>query len=235
MKRLSIITIMLICIVIAGCSKKSEVSEVSKEKPKVSEVSEEKPKENAIHAEEYEKGKIDVEADPFILTKYSDKELVVYSDTSCNFRVSVDILDGDFEFSNFVELNISANETLNLTPNDIVPDFFSEEAKFTCVAYFGNSYNGDYEYTTIDDGEILAKYSADEIIIYSSVNQSCFTDFSMDIVDGDFIFRNCIHKVKIEPNANVHIKLDDLIPNNFLSKSAEITDFELSGKTYIKR
>ena len=79
--------------------------------------------------------------DCLVVSKYTDKEIIVYSDTSCCFYLDIDITDGDYQGHHNKLFEISSGETLKLTINDIFPDFYSDEAIIDSVYYHGHAYS----------------------------------------------------------------------------------------------
>lgn len=77
-----------------------------------------------------------------LLMKYSEKEIIVFSDKSCLFDLYVDTKDDDFNSSNkYCKIKIKGGETKSLSLNDLAPGFFTDSTKITYV----NSYIPTYK------------------------------------------------------------------------------------------
>lgn len=171
-----------------------------------------------------------------VVSKYNEKEITIYSDTSCFFYVEVSVNDGETTSQNkYGEFEISGGETITLTLNDLAPGFFSEQAIITKVlpispyVYEYSSLNSD-NFKSIDS-QILMKYSSKEITVYSS--ESCFFNLWISTNDLDFSSCNVFQKLEIKKGETITLTLDDLAPG-FFDDETSIQYVNPSIDTYIE-
>ena len=75
------------------------------------------------------------EIDCGLLVKFSSKEIIVYSDTTCFFDLYLYTEDDNFKSRNaYTKLSISKGETITLNLQDLAPGFFSENTIITSYA-----------------------------------------------------------------------------------------------------
>lgn len=198
---------MLICLVLVGCGNSKDDSS-SSEDEKVP---------HTINAQ--------------VIAKYSEKEIVIYSDTSCFFDLEVSVSDEENESEiTFKKIQISEGKTITLTLEDLAPGFFSDRAIITKVTEINNPYV--YEEISLNDVDkknidcqILMKYTSEEITIYS--DESCFFDLFVITEGNDFNSCNKYRRVEIKEGTTITLTLDDLAPD-FFSDNTYI-DFVSSG------
>lgn len=201
---------MLICLVLVGCGN-------SKDDSSYSEDSEDEKVPNTINAS--------------VIAKYSEKEIVIYSDTSCFFDLEVSVSDEESESKiTFKKIQISEGKTITLTLEDLAPGFFSDRAIITKVSEIDDPYV--YEKISLNDVDtksidcqILMKYTSEEITIYS--DESCFFDLFVITGGDNFNSRNTYRRVEIKEGTTITLTLDDLAPD-FFSDNTYI-DFVSSG------
>ena len=67
--------------------------------------------------------------DDTLLIKYSEKEISIYSDTSCLFDLSIFVKNSEFStFNDFRKIEISQGEILTFSLEDLAPGFFPDDA-----------------------------------------------------------------------------------------------------------
>lgn len=173
-----------------------------------------------------------------IAVQYSDREISVYSDTSCFFTIDVDIRDIDcVSTNNYGPFEISAGEKLNFTIDELSPDFFSDKARIENVS----SYTFIYGYSSLNewnfkmtDKNIEFKCYPDKIVLRA--NEDCLVSFFFQTMDENFEsgYAN-IELLKINANEITTFTLDDLAPG-FYSDNAEIVSYSpLSIHTYVEK
>lgn len=158
-----------------------------------------------------------------VISKFNNKEIVIYSDTTCFFNIRVSIIDGETVSENsYGEFEISKGETLTLTLNDLAPGFFSDKAIIKDVypiyspyVYEISSLNAD-NYEMINS-KLLMKYSSEEITIYS--DKSCFFDLYVLTNGDDFDSANIYQRLEIKEGETISLTLDDLAPGFFTTGS----------------
>ena len=136
-----------------------------------------------------------------VMTKYNNKEIIVYSDTTCFFNLRVSICDGDVISDNsYGEFQITGGETIILNINDLAPNFFTDNAVITYVSDVDNPYiYGDSalacdKYSSINCS-LFMKYSDKEIIISS--DKTCYFDLRVATKDKEFNSSDKYKKLKI--------------------------------------
>lgn len=198
---------MLICLVLVGCGNSKDDSSSS------------------------EDAKVPHTINASVIAKYSEKEIVIYSDTSCFFDLEVSVSDEESESkTTFKKIQISEGKTITLTLEDLAPGFFSDRAIITEVTEINNPYV--YEKISLNDVDtksidcqILMKYTSEEITIYS--DESCFFDLFVITGGDNFNSRNRYRRVEIKEGTTITLTLDDLAPD-FFSDNTYI-DFVSSG------
>lgn len=229
-KRLFIlIYAMLICVALVGCSNKNgseSVTEVS---------------ETEIKTEYESESETQVECHKIkasVMVKYSEKEIIIFSDTTCFFNLDVSVRDGEFFSKNtYGEFQISEGESITLTLEDLAPGFFSEQAIIEDASseipyVYGDSPLDTEKYKEIDCG-LLVKCSSKEIIVYS--DKTCFFDLYLYTEDDNFKSRNTYSKLNISEGETITLNLEDLAPD-FFSENTIITSYApLATKEYIKK
>ena len=196
-----LISAMLICIALVGCSVNTD------DLVENTEITEIKTK--SINAT--------------VVSKFNEKEIIVYSDTSCFFNLTVSILDENTKSENtYKDFEISKGETITLTIDDLAPDFFSEEAIITYVSpihpyvYTDSSLNLDNYKSS--NCQLLMKYSSKEITVYS--DKSCFFDLSISTEGDNFNSKNEYRKIEIKKGETITLTLNDLVPGFFTNKTS---------------
>lgn len=231
-KRRLFIYAMLICLALVGCGKIKDGSE------SVTEVSE---KETEIEAEYESESECQEKANKIkasVMVKYSEKEIIVFSDTTCFFNLYVSVRDGEFLSQNtYGEFQISKGESITLNLEDLAPGFFSEEAIIedasskTPYVYEDSPLDAE-NYKEIDCG-LLVKCSSKEIIVYSDT--TCFFDLYLYTEDDNFKSRNTYTKLSISEGETITLNLQDLAPG-FFSENTIITSYApLATREYIKK
>lgn len=171
-----------------------------------------------------------------VITKYNEKEIIVYSDTTCFFNLVVSVCDGETSSQNsYGEFQISEGEILTLTLEDLAPGFFSDEAIITDVDAVYDTYVKNFSlfcdtYSKIDCS-LLVKYSEKEITVFS--DKSCFFDLYVATKDDDFNSSNSYRKIKIKEGETITLTLEDLSPG-FFTDSTKISYVGSNPKTYKK-
>ena len=173
-----------------------------------------------------------------VISKFNNKEIVIYSDTTCFFNIRVSIIDGETVSENsYGEFEISKGETLTLTLNDLAPGFFSDKAIIKDVypiyspyVYEISSLNAD-NYEMINS-KLLMKYSSEEITIYS--DKSCFFDLYVLTNGDDFDSANIYQRLEIKEGETISLTLDDLAPG-FFTTGSYINYFNPYIDTYVEK
>lgn len=173
-----------------------------------------------------------------IVTKYNEKEIVIYSDTTCYFYLDVKIKDGETESENdYGEFKITEGEIMTLTVNDLAPGFFSDNAIIKSVWKVEKPYiytdnptlENDYERI---DCSILMKYSDKEITIFSDT--ACYLDLEVSIVDDKFRSYNEYKKIEISERETLVLTPEDLAPG-FFTDTATIWNCNTYIYTYVEK
>ena len=198
---------MLICIASVGCSSNKKTEDLTVD----TEISD-----------------VDSKLDPqqinaTVVSKFNQKEIIVYSDTSCFFNIRASVVDGENVSDNsYGEFEISKGETITLTLDDLAPGFFTDQAIITDVypiyspyVYEDSSLNSDnYKFTTC---QLLMKYSSKDITISS--DKSCFFDLYVSTRSNDFNSANIYQKLEIKEGETITLTLDDLAPGFFTDET----------------
>lgn len=169
------------------------------------------------------------EIDASIIAKYNEKEIIVYSDTTCYFNIKVEVCDGETMSENTYKKVISEGQTLTLTLEDLAPGFFSDNAIITGVDPIYDTYIKKFslvrdKYTSIDCS-LLVKYSKKEITVFS--DKSCFFDLYVSTTADEFRSSNYYRKIKIKKGETLTLNIEDLAPGFF----AEGTDIKFVDST----
>lgn len=169
------------------------------------------------------------EIDASIIAKYNEKEIIVYSDTTCYFNIKVEVCDGETKSESTYKKVISEGQTLTLTLEDLAPGFFSDKAIITDVYPIYDTYIKKFslvrdKYTRIDC-PLLVKYSTKEITVFS--DKSCFFDLYVSTTADEFCSTNYYRKIKIKKGETLTLTLEDLAPGFF----AEGTDIQYVDST----
>ena len=176
-----------------------------------------------------------------IVTKYSEKEIFVYSDATCFFDLTVSIQDGKSQsIEKFGEFQINKGETIRLTIEDLISGFFSDEAVITDIPLVGKPYiyvESDLSEVNYEEirRAIIVKASQDEVIVYS--HEDCFFDITLFTQDANFKSKNEFRRIKINKGETITLTLDDLAPG-FFSEDTKITSYSsglLSSDCYIEK
>jgi len=181
------------------------------------------------------KRKTDIKAS--VVVKFSEKEIIVFSDTSCFFDLQVSIHDGEFISENvYREFQISEGETIALTIQDLAPGFFSDTATidtaYSLTPYvYGDSTLDEDNYQYIDCS-LLIKCSSKEVIVYSDT--TCFFDLLLFTEDDTFKSINKYYRLAISENETITLTLEDLAPG-FFSDATQITSYSSYVTQYIQR
>lgn len=222
MKKLFIFIIaMFICIALAGCSSTKVVEDSSTEP------------QNSENLEQYSI------RDSTVISKFNEKEIVIWSDTSCYFDLTVSIVDGDSRsLSTFTGFEISENETIALSVEDLANNFYSYSAIIEDVDAITTVYNYEdssnkYIYSPIQDSSILMKYTSNEITVHSDF--SCFFDLYVSTEGTNFDSKNKYCKLKIEEGETIIFTLDDLAPGFFDDEETFIKYAYLGLYTYVEQ
>lgn len=174
-----------------------------------------------------------------LATRYNDKEIFVYSDTTCLFRLNVTVQDGDFRADEtFGGFEINKGESIKLTLDDLAANFFSDQAIITNVNFdyypyvYGDTELNIYNYENIG-AHVLIKCSSDKLVIYS--DKDCFYDLHLKIQELNFYSRAEFRRIKLTEGKTITLTLDDLAPG-FFSKDAVITNYyEPSDSRYVEK
>lgn len=241
-KRLFIlIYAMLICVASVGCSTSGNISET--------ETSFKTEIENEVETQTKSEPKIEIQTESEtivtpqtikkpIIVKYSEKEIVVFSNTTCFFDLYVSVRDGEFTSQNtYGEFQISEGETITLTLEDLAPNFFSDTAIIEDASCYTSYVYGDSPLSTEKYKEIdctlLIKCSSKEIIVYSDT--TCFFDLCLSTEDDVFKSINTYSNLSISEGETITLTLNDLAPN-FFSDNTVITSYSpLATRKYIKK
>lgn len=203
-RRLFILTFaMLICIASVGCSPNKRTEDLTVD----TEISD-----------------VDSKSDPHqinatVVSKFNQKEIILYSETSCFFNIRVSVVDGETVSENsYGEFEISEGKTITLTLDDLAPGFFTDQAIIAGVNPIYHPYvyedsslvSDNYTYT---ECQLLMKYSSKEITIYS--DKSCFFDLYISTIGDNFNSLNIYQKLEIKEGETINLTLDDLAPGFF--------------------
>lgn len=241
MKKRLFIFAMLICIALVGCGITENISETTEETKTVKKTEKETKtlKVTEKETETVEKrGQKLQKIKASIMVKYSEKEIIVFSNTTCFFNLKISIRDGEFTSQNtYGEFKISEGETMTLTLENLAHDFFSNEAIIEDVScsdsyVYGDSPLAVNRYKDIDC-KLLIKCSNKEVIVYSDT--TCFFDLYLYTEDDNYKSRNAYCKLAITEGETLTLTLDDLAPG-FFSDHTIITSYSpLSIRKYIEK
>ena len=219
---------MLISLALVGCG--TTVSEIETE----TETGEDIETASEIQEQEMKTTPIKVS----MAVQYSDREISIYSDTSCFFTIDINITDIDcVSTNNYGPFEISAGEKLSFTIDELSPDFFSDKARIYDVYSpysftYGDSSRNTWNYSMTDTNVEFKCYS-DKVTLRS--NEDCFVSFTLQTKDENFE-SGCayIDILKINANEITTFTLNDLAPD-FYSDKAEIVSYSpLSIHTYVE-
>lgn len=209
---------MLICLALVGCGES---------------------KDDSSSSEDSEDAKVPHTINASVIAKYSEKEIVIYSDTSCFFDLEVSVSDEESESEiTFKKIQISEGKTITLTLEDLAPGFFSDRAIITKVTEISSP----YVYTEISlndvatkniDCQILMKYTSEEITIYS--DESCFFDLFVITEGNNFNSCNIYRRVEIKEGTTITLTLEDLAPGFFSDNTyIEFVSSYIYSYVYVK-
>ena len=159
-----------------------------------------------------------------VLSKFNQKEIILYSETSCFFNIIVSVVDGETVSDNsYGEFKISEGETVTLTLDDLAPGFFTDQAIIIDVNPIYSPYV--YEDSSLNDDiyksikcQLLMKYSYKEITIYS--DKTCFFDLDISTIGDNFDSTNIYQKLGIKEGETITLTLDDLAPGFFTDETS---------------
>lgn len=172
-----------------------------------------------------------------IAVKHTEKEIVVFSDTTCFFDLEVYILDDESISTNtYHELQISEGETITFTLDDLAHGFFSDKAIIQSVSprtryIYGDSPLVEENYKNIDCS-LMIKYSSKEVIIYSDT--ACFFDLNLGVDDAEFNTTIDYMRLNISEKETITLTIDDLAAG-FCSDTAIIDYCNTHIQPYVER
>lgn len=174
--------------------------------------------------------------DATVISKFNEKEIIIRSDTSCYFDLAVTIVDGDeTSYNTYSGFEISENETITLSIEDLANNSFSYSAIITDVDAIYQTYSYEkplqiYTSNRIDNNSIMIKYSEKEITVHS--DDSCCFDLYVSTVGTNFSSTNIYRKLKIDEGETIIFTLDDLAPDFFDDEEIYIRYANLGLFTY---
>lgn len=167
-----------------------------------------------------------------VLTKYNDKEIIAYSNVSCDFTFSATIDDGDSTSNGTYSASIVSGTPLRLTIDDLAPNFFSDDAVIRRVGDAVGTYTsktGDmYRYKNCN---IIFQYSEDQITLRS--DEDCYFDLTVYASSNEYSYEEDFKKIEIKKGETLVLSLESFDPY-FFSKDAKIDSVISYIPTYEK-
>ena len=72
---------------------------------------------------------------PFVNAEHTETTVTLHATCNCDVNIAIEVVDGQQEYTLTKSISLNENETKELTINDFVPDYYSDEAKITRVGF----------------------------------------------------------------------------------------------------